>query len=83
MRNTCNTFREEVLVVTTSVRLTPQQEAALGRLAAETGRSKSYYVKQALDRFLADRADYLLALAALEKEERSHSAAEVRRALGL
>ncbi|MFD4421891.1 DUF6290 family protein [Agromyces sp. NPDC058484] len=66
-----------------SVRLNPAQEAALDRLAAETGRTKSYYVKEALDRYLEDRADYLLALAVLERDERRLSADEVRRELGL
>ncbi|MFN4002157.1 DUF6290 family protein [Microcella sp.] len=66
-----------------SVRLTAEQDAMLEKLARETGRSKSYYVKRALDDFLADRADYLLAIAALEREEPRYSAAEVRRELGL
>ena len=30
-----------------SVRLSPKQESALEQLSEETGRSKSYYVKQA------------------------------------
>lgn len=66
-----------------SVRLNAEQEAMLERLARETGRSKSFYVKRALDEFLADRADYLLAIAALERDERRYSAGEVRRELGL
>jgi RHH-type rel operon transcriptional repressor/antitoxin RelB len=66
-----------------SVRLSPEQESALEQLAEQTGRSKSYYVKQALDEFLEDRADYLVALAAIERSDRRISAAEVRRELGL
>ncbi|MFM9877396.1 MAG: ribbon-helix-helix protein, CopG family [Rhodoglobus sp.] len=66
-----------------SVRLNAEQDAMLDRLARETGRSKSYYVKRALDDFLADRADYLLAIAALERQEPHYSASEVRRELGL
>jgi RHH-type rel operon transcriptional repressor/antitoxin RelB len=69
--------------MTLTVRLNEAQERALEKLAADTGRTKSYYVKQALDQFLEDRADYLMALAVLEKDERTHSAAEVRRELGL
>jgi RHH-type rel operon transcriptional repressor/antitoxin RelB len=69
--------------MTLTVRLDEAQERALEQLAADTGRTKSYYVKQALDQFLEDRADYLTALAALEKVERTYSAAEVRRELGL
>lgn len=66
-----------------SVRLSAEQEAMLDRLSRETGRSKSYYVKRALDDFLADRADYLLAIAAIERNEPRHTAADVRRELGL
>lgn len=66
-----------------SVRLSPEQETALQKLSEQTGRSKSFYVKQALDEFLEDRADYLLALAAIERDERRYSAANVRRELGL
>lgn len=69
--------------MTLTVRLNEAQERALEQLAADTGRTKSYYVKEALDQFLEDRADYLTALAALERNERTYSAAEVRRELGL
>lgn len=50
-----------------AVRLDPTLEDRLNRLAQETGRSKSHYVKQALQGFLEEREDYLLALAVLEK----------------
>lgn len=66
-----------------SVRLSREQEMALEQLAEQTGRSKSYYVKQALDEFLEDRADYLVALAAIERDDRRLTAAEVRRELGI
>lgn len=65
------------------VRLSVEQEAALEELVEQTGRTKSYYVKQALDEFLEDRADYLVALAAIERDEHRHSTADVRRELGL
>jgi RHH-type rel operon transcriptional repressor/antitoxin RelB len=66
-----------------SVRLSREQESALEQLAEQTGRSKSYYVKQALDEFLENRADYLVALAAIERDDRRLTAAEVRRELGI
>ena len=50
-----------------------------GRRAEGGGRSRSDYVKRTLDEWLADRAEYLLALAALERDERRYSASEVRR----
>lgn len=66
-----------------AVRLEPQQEAALAQLAAQTGRSKSYYVKEALAAYLQDRGDYLLALAALERNEPRTDLADLRKQLGL
>jgi RHH-type rel operon transcriptional repressor/antitoxin RelB len=70
--------------MTLTVRLDAAQERALEKLAADTGRTKTYYVKQALDQFLEDRADYLTALAALENEDgRRYSLDSVRRELGL
>ncbi|MBX3117034.1 MAG: ribbon-helix-helix protein, CopG family [Cryobacterium sp.] len=70
--------------MTLTVRLDPEQEQELEQLAADTGRTKSYYVKKAISEFLEDRADYLTALAALEQDDGSrHSLADLRRELGI
>ena len=66
-----------------AVRLDPAMEKRLERLAHETGRSKSYYVKQAIESLLEEQEDYLLALAVLEREEPRKSLDEVRKELGL
>ncbi len=66
-----------------AVRLDPETEDRLNRLAQETGRSKSYYVKQAIENYLEEREDYLLALAVLERDEPRKPIAEVRKDLGL
>ena len=66
-----------------AVRLDTEMETKLNNLARETGRSKSYYVKQAIETFFDDREDYLLALAVLERNEPTKPLAEVRKALGL
>lgn len=66
-----------------AVRLDAETESKLNRLARETGRSKSYYVKQAIESFLEEREDYLLTLAVLERNEPRKSLAEVRKELGL
>jgi RHH-type rel operon transcriptional repressor/antitoxin RelB len=42
---------------------------------------QSYYVKQAIENFLEERADYLLALAVLERNEPRKSLAEMRKEL--
>jgi len=57
----------------------------LDELARETGRSKSYYARQAIAEFLEDRADYLHAMAVLEREkgQPNLSLEQVKRELGL
>jgi len=66
-----------------AVRLDSDTENRLAHLARETGRSKSHYVKQAIESFLEDREDYLLALSVLERNEPRISLADMRKELGL
>ena len=68
---------------TLAVRLPADLAAELDQLARETGRSKSYYARQAIIEFLEDRADYLRAMATLEKSEPRLTLEEAKRALGL
>lgn len=65
------------------VRLDPETEARLERLARETGRPKSYYAREAIRSYLEDREDYLLGLAALERDEPTIGLAELEQRLGL
>lgn len=66
-----------------AVRLPEQLESRLSKLSEETHRSKSYYVKQALEVFLADREDHLLAIARLEKKNPRISLEEMEKRLDL
>ncbi|MGH9396627.1 MAG: type II toxin-antitoxin system RelB family antitoxin [Terriglobia bacterium] len=61
----------------------PELEARLEKLAKKTGRSKSYYAKEAIRQFLEDREDYLLGIAVLERKEPTISLEELERRLGL
>jgi RHH-type rel operon transcriptional repressor/antitoxin RelB len=65
------------------IRLEPELEKRLDRLAKETGRTKSYYAKLAIRRYLEDREDYLLGIAALERKEPRISLNDLERELGL
>ena len=65
------------------IRLEADLEARLARLAKETGRTKSYYAKQAIREFLEDREDYLLGIASLEQEGPRTSLTDLRKDLGL
>lgn len=57
--------------MTTAVRLPESLEKRLNALAHQTHRSKSYYLICALEQFLEDREDYLLAAAAWEEHKKS------------
>jgi RHH-type transcriptional regulator, rel operon repressor / antitoxin RelB len=65
------------------IRLEPELEKKLESLARETGRSKSYYAREAIRRFLEDREDYLKGIAILERNEPRISLEELERRLGL
>jgi RHH-type transcriptional regulator, rel operon repressor / antitoxin RelB len=65
------------------IKLEPELESRLDRLAKETGRSKSYYAKLAIKQFLEDREDYLRGIAALERNEPRISLEQLERELGL
>jgi RHH-type transcriptional regulator, rel operon repressor / antitoxin RelB len=65
------------------VRLEPALEEKLESLAKETGRSKSYYAREAIRQYLEDREDYLKGIAALERREPSISLEELEWRLGL
>ncbi|TPK98294.1 MULTISPECIES: ribbon-helix-helix protein, CopG family [unclassified Mesorhizobium] len=54
----------------TSVRLAPEIEERLEFLAAKTGRSKAYYLRELIERGLEDVEDYYLAAEVLERIRR-------------
>jgi RHH-type rel operon transcriptional repressor/antitoxin RelB len=71
----------------TSIRLAPETEQRLDHLAAQTGRTKAYYLREIIERGIEEMEDYYLAADVLERvrkgQEPVHSAANVRRDLGL
>ncbi|NYT62402.1 ribbon-helix-helix protein, CopG family [Alcaligenaceae bacterium] len=71
----------------TSVRLAPEMERRLDSLAAQTGRTKAYYLREIIEQGIADMEDYYLAANTVERirkgQEEVHSAAAVRKDLGL
>ena len=66
-----------------ALRLPADLEKRLEELAKKTGRSKSYYARLAIEEFLQDQEDYLLALSRLEKDLPGISIDEVEQRLGL
>lgn len=71
----------------TSVRLRPETEARLDALAAKTGRTKAFYLRQIVEDGIDDLEDYYLATEILERiqrgEEKTRPWTEVRAALGM
>lgn len=73
--------------MTTSIRLAPETEQRLDFLAAQTGRTKAYYLRKIIEQGIDEMEDYYLAADVLERvrkgQEQVHSAADVRSDLGL
>jgi RHH-type rel operon transcriptional repressor/antitoxin RelB len=71
----------------TSIRLSAKAEQRLDFLAAQTGRTKAFYLRQMIENGLDDLEDYYLAADVLERvrkgEEKIHSSVQVRSDLGL
>ena len=66
-----------------TIRLEDKLERQLDKLAEETGRSKAYFIREAIKKYLEDRSDYLLALKRLEEGGPRVSLEDVERELGL
>ncbi|GAB3369579.1 type II toxin-antitoxin system RelB family antitoxin [Azotobacter armeniacus] len=71
----------------TSIRLAPEIEQRLDFLAANTGRTKAYYLREIIERGLDEMEDYYLAAEVLERvrkgQEQVYSSTDVRKDLGL
>lgn len=71
----------------TSIRLAPQVEHRLDYLAAQTGRTKAFYLREIIERGLKDMEDYYLAANILERvrkgEEQVNSSGVAEHSLGL
>lgn len=71
----------------TSIRLEPEIEARLNALAARTGRTKAFYLRQLIAEGLDDLEDYYAAVEVSERirrgEETTRPLEEVIRELGL
>ena len=67
-----------------SVRLPEDLTRELDRLADSTDRTKTYLVRRAIETYLADYADYQVALDRLrDKDDAIISSAELKQRLGL
>src|SRR5262245_53828243 len=78
----CNAS-EAPMTTSVSVRLADRTAKALERLAKATDRPKTYVIEKALESYLAEYADYQIALDRLrDKDDPVISSAELRKRLG-
>jgi RHH-type rel operon transcriptional repressor/antitoxin RelB len=66
-----------------ALRLNPEIESRLKRLAKRTGRTKSFYAREAIVEHLDELEETYLAVQRLKQPGKTFSAREVKRALGL
>ena len=66
-----------------AIRLDSKTEERLARLAKKTGRTKTFYAREAIEEYIQDMEDYYLAVDAIREPGRTYSAEEAKRELGL
>ena len=66
-----------------AIRLTPNLEERLATLAKKTGRTKTFYAREAIEQHLEDLEDYYLAAESAKNPGRIYSSEEIKRELGL
>lgn len=66
-----------------AIRLDPKTEDRLTRLAKKTGRTKTFYAREAIEEHIENMEDYYLAVDAIREPGRVYSAQEAKRELGL
>ncbi len=71
----------------TSIRLAPELSQRLDQLALKTGRTKAFYLREIIEGGISEMEEYYLAADTLKRvrkgQERVHSAAAVRKDLGM
>ena len=80
-------IHNEFAPMATSIRMASETEQRLDALAARTGRTKAYYLREIIDRGLEDMEDYYLAADVLERVRKGQEAVltldDVEHELGL
>ncbi|MDZ4743862.1 MAG: TraY domain-containing protein [Verrucomicrobiota bacterium] len=66
-----------------AIRLDSDTESRLDRLAKKTGRTKTFYAREAILEHLKDLEDIYLATQRLQRPAKTYSAKGVKRELGL
>ena len=77
------TYYSAIFVNMLAIRLDQEVESRLEQLAKKTGRTKTYYAREAILEHLEDMEDYYLAVETLQNSGQLYSADEAKRELGL
>ncbi len=66
-----------------AIRLDQEIESRLEQLAKKTGRTKTFYAREAILEHLQDMEDYYLAVDVLQRSGKIYTSDEAKRELGL
>jgi RHH-type rel operon transcriptional repressor/antitoxin RelB len=66
-----------------SARIPEKMGHKIEDIAEKTGRTKSYYVRKALEKFIEDQEDYLIAVQRLKENNPTYTLEDVIKELGL
>jgi RHH-type rel operon transcriptional repressor/antitoxin RelB len=80
-------YSKGVQWMATSIRLSPELSNRLHQLAAKTGRTKAFYLRQIIENGISEMEDYYLAADKQDRvrqgQEKVYSSASARNDLGL
>jgi RHH-type rel operon transcriptional repressor/antitoxin RelB len=66
-----------------TLKISARLNRALTKLEAKSGKAKTYHVRRALERYVEDTWDYLVAVEASKNVKRTYSLEEVKKRLGM
>lgn len=75
--------KKYVIMTVITTRIPDELDKTLSVIAKEIDRPKGYIIRKALEEYIEDKADLLLALARIEKAEETISLAEIEKKYGL
>jgi RHH-type rel operon transcriptional repressor/antitoxin RelB len=77
------TYFSAIFMYMLAIRLDQEIEGRLEQLAKKTGRTKTYYAREAILQHLEDMEDYYLAVEVIQNPGKLYTADEAKRELGL
>ena len=76
-------YSAAIFVSMLAIRLDQEVESRLEQLAKKTGRTKTFYAREAILEHLQDMEDYYLAVDVLQRPGKIYTSDEAKRELGL